>query len=166
MAERDKMSQLAPGQKRARPRKDTAGDKARQEAHGGDGGQPARVLIVEDEPSLRALYRAELAKAGYEVEALKNGEQALARFAHSPRPDAIIMDTCLRGMDGIEVMRQLLANDPDIRVILHSAYPMHKRDFATWCADAYIVKSTDRRPLLQSLAHVLKSAGGQREKAG
>ena len=103
----------------------------------------ARILIIEDKPNQRALYSEELADEGYEVLCAADGPEALEMFKRQ-RPDLIVTDILLPGMTGIEIMERLLATDPDIPVIIHSAYSSPSRDFMAGLARAYVVKSGGR----------------------
>lgn len=105
-----------------------------------------RLLIVEDDASLRTLYETEFREEGYEVALAATGQDALERVAEHA-PDVIVLDIHLPGRNGLEVLRALLERHPEIAVILNSAYPGYKADFACWSADGYVVKSSDLREL-------------------
>jgi len=139
-------------------------------ADGGWGDVPetnrAVVLLLEDDESLRELYTVELEEAGYAVEATGSGEETLERLGGGLKPDALVLDIKLEGIDGIEVARRALTHHPETAIILHSAYEMYKRDFAAWCADAYVVKSTRQGALTRTLAEVLGRRAAGEEKAG
>ncbi len=122
--------------------------------------QPKRVLIVEDDASLRRLYEEEFREEGYEVHAAGSGEDAL-RIARTKPIDAAVIDICLGGMDGIEVMRCLLAERTGVAVVLNSAYTHFKSDFSTWAAERYVVKSSD----LQELKSAVRDALEERKAA-
>ena len=66
------------------------------------------VLIVDDEPQILRGLRTNLAARGYDVETAPDGEQALDVAARK-RPDVVILDLGLPGIDGIEVIRGLRA---------------------------------------------------------
>jgi CheY-like chemotaxis protein len=68
-----------------------------------------RVLVIDDEPVIRALVAASLA-GECEVHAAADGNDALAALS-STRPDLILLDVGLPGMSGAEVLRQLRASD-------------------------------------------------------
>jgi len=114
----------------------------------------SRVLLVEDEKNQRLLYQQELLEEGYEVDVVKDGREALGRIEES-RPDVIVLDICMPGMDGIETLGQVLSRDNTIPVILHTAYSSYKDNFMTWSADAYVVKSSDLAELKAKLEEVL-----------
>jgi DNA-binding response OmpR family regulator len=66
----------------------------------------ARILVVEDEATLRSTVAYNLNKAGHEVRTAGDGEQALA-LAAAEQPDLVVLDIMLPVMDGFEVCRQL-----------------------------------------------------------
>jgi two-component system, OmpR family, KDP operon response regulator KdpE len=68
--------------------------------------RPARVLIVDDEPGIRHIVRANLAARGYGVDVAADGESALEAAALHP-PDLVLLDLMLPGIDGVEVLRRL-----------------------------------------------------------
>ena len=113
-----------------------------------------RVLLVEDEKNQRLLYQQELLEDDYDVALAKDGREAL-RLLNEQRPDVIVLDICMPGMDGIETLGQVLSRDNTIPVILHTAYSSYKDNFMTWSADAYVVKSSDLKELKTKLIEVL-----------
>ena len=64
------------------------------------------ILVVDDEPAIRALVRAALSEHGYRVLEAADGAQAL-RLALSERPDLVLQDIALPGLSGLEVSRRL-----------------------------------------------------------
>src|SRR5688572_21473029 len=73
------------------------------------------VLVVEDEPALRELYRLTLTLAGYSVVAVEDGIDALRRVERR-RPDALVLDLALPRVSGRDVERELRSN-PETRDI-------------------------------------------------
>ncbi len=101
-----------------------------------------KILLVDDEESIHLLYREELEEEGYEVHSDLTGEEALERLG-IVKPDLIILDINMPGMNGIEALRQIKEIDSSIPVILCSAYQEFKQDLASWASEEYIVKSAD-----------------------
>lgn len=101
-----------------------------------------KILLVEDDFSIRLVYEEEFKEEGYEVIAAENGSEALEFFA-SDTPDLVILDIQMPGMNGIEVLRQMKTIDPSVPVILSSAFPEFKQDLGAWASEEYIVKSSD-----------------------
>ena len=67
------------------------------------------VLVVEDDDDLRRLYARTLTLAGYGVKEARGGFEAL-RFIDSDRPDAIVLDLMMPGVDGFAVLNELTAH--------------------------------------------------------
>ena len=109
-----------------------------------------KILVVDDEESIHLLYREELEEEGYEVISAMTGEEGLKLFQEE-KPDLVILDINMPGMDGIEVLRQMKQMSPDVPVILSSAYPEYKQDLASWASDDYIVKSFNLDELKNSV---------------
>ncbi len=83
---------------------------------------PGRVLVADDEASVRDLLLRVLGNAGHEVVAVENGEAALLKLARE-RFDILVLDKNLPGMDGLDVMRLVREHHPHLRAIMISAYP-------------------------------------------
>lgn len=77
----------------------------------------ARVLIVDDEPSIVMAVRDELLFEGFEVESAVDGPEAIKRAAEF-RPDVLLLDLMLPGLNGFEVCRQLRAQMPQLWIIM------------------------------------------------
>lgn len=114
-----------------------------------------KILVVDDEESIRELYRAELADEGYEVDLAADGREALRRL-EAFRPDLVTLDIKMPGVDGIEVLRRIREKNATIPVILVSAFGEFKQDFNTWASDAYIVKSHDPTELKETIRKLLE----------
>ena len=78
---------------------------------------PARILVVDDRPTSRAVVKGVLSSSDYVVEEAASGAQALALVKSRPF-DLIILDILMPDMDGIEVLRQIRAMDADLPVIM------------------------------------------------
>ncbi|MCZ7648004.1 MAG: response regulator [Planctomycetota bacterium] len=120
----------------------------------------ARILFVDDNRRLLELYAQEFSDDGYDVRVAHNGQEAL-EAVKSSRPDLVVVDIRMPGMDGIELVNRILSRDRRMPVIIHTAYSLYKDNFMTWCADAYVVKSGDLTELKQTVARILTEHGGQ-----
>jgi len=74
-----------------------------------------RILIVDDSPTERHVLNDMLTKSGYEVMASDNGEDAIQK-AKSLRPDLILMDVVMPGLNGFQATRAI-SRDPDTRAL-------------------------------------------------
>jgi len=80
-----------------------------------------RILLIDDDASIRTAVARSVAKLGFTVEDLPDGRQALARFEADPgRYALVILDFKLPGMDGAEVAGRLRGIMPDVRLVFMS----------------------------------------------
>lgn len=79
-----------------------------------------KVLIVDDSSLARRTLRQHLEELGYTVDDAPDGARALERFVVQP-PDLVILDMVMSGMYGLDVLAQLRALDPGVRVIVATA---------------------------------------------
>jgi len=114
----------------------------------------SKILIVDDEPHLRLLYETELKRAGYETLTAGSAAQGL-EFVQTMKPDLVVLDIRMAGMDGIEALQHILDRDNSIPVILNTAFSSYRDNYLTWAADAYVTKSSDVTELLDTVRSVL-----------
>ncbi len=88
-----------------------------------------KVMIVDDEPAIQTLLEYQVAKLGFEVVTAASGEDALTMF-HGERPDAVLLDINLPGMDGLEVLDRLKSTDPGLPVVMMTAAHLGGRGVA------------------------------------
>jgi DNA-binding response OmpR family regulator len=120
----------------------------------------AKVLVIEDEKSLRLLYQQDLQREGHEVLLAAEAREGL-ELAEREQPDLVVLDIRMPGMDGLEAMGRLLDRRPRMPVILNSAYSSYKDNFMSWAADAYVVKSSDTSELLARVREVLAARAAE-----
>ena len=82
---------------------------------------PERILIVDDEPFNLELLAQELRDLGYDVERARDGVEALAR-AESYRPDLVLLDYMMPGMNGLEVLQEIRKGESDVPVVMITAH--------------------------------------------
>ncbi|GBE36542.1 alkaline phosphatase synthesis transcriptional regulatory protein PhoP [bacterium BMS3Bbin07] len=113
-----------------------------------------KILIVDDDPSIRMLYKEELEDEGYEVVTASSGEEALRLFEEE-NPDLVTLDILMPDMDGIQVLRKMKEKKPRLPIIMSTAYD-YRDDFAVWASEAYVVKSSDTTELKETIKRLLK----------
>ena len=86
-----------------------------------DGLEPARVLVVDDEPSVVEVFREFLSGEGYALSVALSGEEAV-RLIPEVKPDLVLTDINLPGLSGLEVMRFAKRVDPEVAVIVVTGY--------------------------------------------
>ncbi|WP_051092088.1 sigma 54-interacting transcriptional regulator [Colwellia piezophila] len=83
--------------------------------------RPAKILIVDDDPSLLRLLSIRLSAAGYEVESAANAKIALGTLQHFI-PQVVISDLRMEGMDGMALFEQIRVQHPNIPVVIMTAH--------------------------------------------
>ncbi len=120
----------------------------------------AKILIIDDDASLRRVLEYNLQEEGYEVLAASSGEEGLELFAQAS-PDLVVTDMKMSGMDGLSVLRAVREQSPDTLVIIITAFG--KVDVAVEAMKAgafdYILKPFGRDALKLTVGKALKFLG-------
>ncbi|MGI5241896.1 response regulator transcription factor [Dactylosporangium sp. CA-139066] len=123
-------------------------------------GHRGYIVAVDDDPDLRALMAAQLARGGYEVATAADGPAAIALIQQRP-PDAVVLDVAMPGMSGVEVCRQLrnIESTVAVPIVMLTArtqvnFEMEGRMAG---ADAYLAKPYSARTLLAHIEDLLLS---------
>ncbi len=117
------------------------------------------ILVVDDEASIRTLYREELEDAGYRVLCAEGGEDARRILGEGP-VHLVVLDIKLRGESGLQILQEISRDRTDLPVVLSTAYSSFKDDFSSWLADAYVVKSGNLDELKAEVARVIERRYG------
>jgi two-component system cell cycle response regulator DivK len=116
------------------------------------------ILVVEDQEDNRRIFRDLLTSNGYEVIEAVNGIEGVS-LAENHRPDLILMDIQLPGIDGYEATRQIKANHDlkNIPIIVVTSYALSGDDLKAFDAgcDAYVAKPFSPRELLTKIREYL-----------
>ena len=119
-----------------------------------------RILVVDDEPSVRDALDRALRMDGYRVQLASDGTEALDALAHTP-PDAIVLDVLMPEPDGLEVCRRLRAagdRTPVLMLTARDAVPDRVRGLDAG-ADDYLVKPFALEELGARLRALLRRSG-------
>ena len=121
-----------------------------------DARQPARVLLVDDEPPIIELVRGYLEREGYAVRSAGDGTTAL-ELARATDPDVIVLDVMLPGLDGVEVCRQLRTfSDAYVLMLTARGEEIDRVVGLSVGADDYLVKPFSPRELVARLKALLR----------
>jgi two-component system alkaline phosphatase synthesis response regulator PhoP len=129
---------------------------------------PAKILLVDDEPDILEILEYNLRKEGYEVATAGNGEAGLKRAAEF-EPDLIILDIMMPIMDGVEVCRQLRARKEFDKTII-TFLTAREEDYSQIAAldtggDDYITKPIRPRVFLSRVKALLRRGIREEEEA-
>ena len=119
-----------------------------------------KVLVVDDEPKIVELVKLYLERDGYRVIEARDGEGALAAF-HRERPDLVVLDLMLPGIDGLEVCRSL-RKESSVPIVMLTARveEVDKLIGLELGADDYVTKPFSPRELAARVRAVLRRTSG------
>ena len=123
-------------------------------------GTALRVLTVDDEPSLTELLAMAMRYEGWEVTTAATGPDAV-HAARAVRPDAIVLDMMLPDFDGLEVMRRIRTEQPDVPVIFLTAKDgvADRITGLTAGGDDYVTKPFSLEEVIARLRGLLRRSG-------
>lgn len=112
-----------------------------------------RILVVEDHPTVREVLRILIGMEDYEVAVAGNGETGLV-LAEAMRPDVVLLDVMMPGLNGLEVCRALKARNASTRVVMVSARTSEddEREGRAAGADAYLHKPFSPLDVLEAVS--------------
>ncbi len=128
--------------------------------------QPAKILLVDDDPDIIELLEYNLTKEGYDIASAADGLQAL-EVVKKFKPDLVLLDVMMPKMDGIETARQirLLSEFKETYILFLTARAEEYTEVAAFDvgADDYVVKPIKPRALLSRLKAILRRDAQQAE---
>ncbi|WP_433498610.1 response regulator [Sphaerimonospora sp. CA-214678] len=119
----------------------------------------ARVMLIEDDHSVRESLRLSLGRSGHDIEVVRTGEEGLRRMSAAPA-DIVVLDLMLPGLDGFEVCRRIRAGGPTPIVMLTArGDDLDVVSGLEAGADDYVVKPVRPRVLEARIRAVLRRGG-------
>lgn len=120
----------------------------------------AKILVIDDDTSLRRVLEYNLQEEGYEVQAASSGEEGLFLFGQSP-PNLVITDMKMSGMDGLMVLKSVKDRSPETLVIIITAFGTVDVAVEAMKAGAfdYITKPFNRDELKLTVGKALQFSG-------
>ena len=115
-----------------------------------------KILIVDDEPDFLEVMRTRLEANNYEVTTVANGEEALS-YVKNNRPDAVLLDILMPGIDGLEVLKRIRKMDESLPVYIITAFSTDERFKAAnkLGASGFIVKTDDLAKEIDNITSAL-----------
>jgi two-component system OmpR family response regulator len=123
-------------------------------------GSPVRALVVDDEPSLGELIQMALRYEGWQVEVATDGASALNK-ARTFKPDIVVLDIMMPGLDGLEVLKRLRASGDDVAVLFLTAKDAVNDRVVGLTAggDDYVTKPFSLEEVVARLRSLLRRTG-------
>lgn len=127
-----------------------------------------KVLVLEDESSIRSFIVINLRRAGYEVIEAESGEEALEKLKSNSDTRVALLDIMLPGIDGFEVCRRIRASNSRIGIIMLTArsQEMDKVTGLMTGADDYVTKPFSPAELTARVDALMRRSGGMEEHTG
>jgi CheY-like chemotaxis protein len=117
----------------------------------------ARVLVVDDQASIRLIVCTLLAQAGYEVIEAVNGRDCLQMLLAGARPDVILLDLLMPEMDGPTLLREMEGKIPRLPVVVMSGF-LNQFDLQGLSITDTLEKPFQAERLLEAIAEALKGS--------
>ncbi len=129
-------------------------------------GKPDRVIVVDDDPELRALLRRFLSDHGFDTRAVEGGAALDRELSRNPA-DAIVLDLMMPGDDGLSICRRLRAAGDTTPILMLTARgdPIDRIVGLETGMDDYLSKPFEPRELVARLSAVLRRTRGLRDVA-
>jgi two-component system OmpR family response regulator len=129
-------------------------------------GTPLRVLVVDDEENIAELLRMALRYEGWDVEVALTGSKATS-VAKQQRPDAVVLDMMLPDFDGMEVLKRLRTDQPDVPVLFLTARDSVEDRVAGLTAggDDYVTKPFSLEEVVARLRALMRRAGARQTES-
>ena len=129
-------------------------------------GAAVRVLVVDDEPNIAELLAMALRLEGWDIAVAHSGAKAVAA-ARKERPDAVVLDIMLPDFDGLEVMRRIRSQQPELPVLFLTARDSVEDRVAGLTAggDDYVTKPFSLEEVVARLRALLRRAGASTPRA-
>jgi DNA-binding NtrC family response regulator len=115
-----------------------------------------RILICDDESSLRTILSSELSGAGYDVATAADGEEGVTEIKNR-RFDLVLLDIKMPKMDGFEVLKYIKKEQPEVKVIMLTGFADLKNAIESkkYGAEDFVSKPYDLVDLLTTIERVL-----------
>ncbi len=127
---------------------------------------PPRVIVVDDEPAVRAIVRRMLEPVGYLVEEAEDPRQACDTINKSGPLDLLIADFRMPEITGDEVARRFRAAKPDVKVLFITGFAddLFAERSLLWDGEAFLEKPFTKKGLLEAVSLLLFGRFNQEEK--
>lgn len=124
----------------------------------------SRILVVDDEPDFLRVIRSRLEAEHYEVLTVSDGKQAL-EIIRQEKPDVVLLDIMMPGMDGLEVLRKIRRDNKTLPVFILTAYSNEARfkEARKLKASGFLNKSDHLGEGIKNVTSVLRIASRYRK---
>jgi DNA-binding response OmpR family regulator len=122
----------------------------------------SKILVVDDESSIRLLYSEELTDEGYQVATAATASEAAEKLLREDY-DLMVLDIKLKNESGLDLLQNIVRERQNLPVVLCTAFSCYKDDFSAWLADGYVVKSSNLQELKDEIRKILAKKAQRRD---
>lgn len=115
-----------------------------------------RILVVDAEVQLMRRCLLALEEDGHQIHAVRDAEAAF-RWLEENEADLVVLDLEVPGRRGPDLLTEILSQRRNTRILVHTTRPCY-RDFGSWGADAFVMKTGDPSPLRAAVSRLLPRA--------
>jgi two-component system, OmpR family, response regulator ResD len=116
---------------------------------------PRRILIIDDEPRIRTLFRRQLKNEGYSAVEADDGERALDLLGQDNEIDLVVLDISLPKTSGMDTFAEIRKRFPWIKILVSSVYSQDEQGFLIGEAEDYYYKSDSLSLLTDKIGRLL-----------
>lgn len=113
-----------------------------------------KIVIADDNATIRQTLRDILTEKGYLAEEVKNGYELLV-YLKEQSPQIVILDLMMPEKDGLEVFSAIKCIIPDVKVIVYTGFQKYEHSIYTEMADRFLLKSGNPEELLQAIVELI-----------
>lgn len=117
--------------------------------------QARNILIIDDEPNFRSLFRRQLKEEGFRALEAEDGEKALELIKANKDIGLVILDILLPTSSGLEIYDEIRKQFPEKKIIVSSVHPADEQTFLISDADDYYYKSESISLLVEKIRAIL-----------
>lgn len=124
-----------------------------------------KILVVDDEIDFLEIMKSRLEANGYDVAIVMNGNEAVEKVK-AERPDAVLLDIMMPGIDGLDVLKEIRSDDEKLPVFMITAFSNEERFRIAnkYNASGFIVKTDDLQAAINSITSALNIADRYRKQ--
>lgn len=132
------------------------GESAGRVGHNFQNFSTPRILIADDDPRIRMIFRMKIQAAGYEIIEAENGDMAW-ELLNEKKPDGLVMDMKMPGLHGLEILAKMIQKPDKIPVCICSAYDQLKDEYVikNYPTLKYFVKPVDAQELVKAVCEMV-----------
>lgn len=122
-----------------------------------------RIIIADDDPSIRSNLKDILDEKGFTTETAKNGYELLSKIKQKT-PHLIILDLIMPEKDGIDIISTIKSISPNIKILIYTGFKKYEQTIYAYAADKFLVKGDNPEKILEAINELTQNLPRQEKK--